>query len=153
MGDDQPPDELNHAPRGGMHFGYPYCHGGTIKDDSFRHDRVCESFTAPAMALGAHVAALGMRFYTGRLFPEAYRGQIFIAEHGSWNRSRKSGYRITLVTLKGNRAVSYTPFAEGWLQGEQHWGRPVDLLVMPDGSLLVSDDYRGAVYRITYSDK
>ncbi|MGA7478212.1 MAG: hypothetical protein WBW07_04705, partial [Azonexus sp.] len=81
----------------------------------------------------------------------AYRGQIFIAEHGSWNRSKKSGYRVTLVRLNGDRAVSYEPFATGWQQGESAWGRPVDVLVMPDGSLLVSDDHAGAIYRITYS--
>lgn len=151
MGDDRPPDELNRAPKAGMHFGYPYCHGGTIADPKYGRKRPCKDFTPPAMALGAHVAALGMRFYTGRLFPETYRGQVLIAEHGSWNRSRKSGYRLTWVTLNGNRAVDYKPFAEGWLQGQKHWGRPVDLLVMPDGALLVSDDHRGAIYRIIYS--
>ena len=92
-----------------------------------------------------------MRFYTGDMFPEEYRNQIFIAEHGSWNRSSKIGYRVTLVRLNGNRAVSYEPFAKGWLQGESNWGRPVDVLVMPDGSLLVSDDQAGLIYRISYS--
>ena len=96
------------------------------------------------------MAALGMRFYTGAMFPAEYRGQIFIAEHGSWNRSRKIGYRVMLVRLKGDETVSYEPFAEGWLQGEKEWGRPVDVLVMPDGALLVSDDAAGAVYRISY---
>jgi glucose/arabinose dehydrogenase len=91
-----------------------------------------------------------MRFYTGRMFPEEYRNQVFIAEHGSWNRSRKIGYRVSLVRLNGARAISYEGFAEGWLQGQQAWGRPVDVLVLPDGSLLVSDDAAGAVYRITY---
>jgi glucose/arabinose dehydrogenase len=92
-----------------------------------------------------------MRFYTGTAFPPAYRNQIFIAEHGSWNRSNKIGYRVTLVKLEGNRAVSYEPFAEGWLRGESVWGRPADVLVAPDGSLLVSDDMAGAIYRIAYS--
>jgi glucose/arabinose dehydrogenase len=92
-----------------------------------------------------------MRFYTGTQFPAAYRNSIFIAEHGSWNRSRKIGYRVTMVTLDGDKAVSYQPFAEGWLQGgERVWGRPADVLVAPDGSLLVSDDYAGAIYRIRY---
>jgi len=102
--------------------------------------------------LGPHVASLGMRFYTGDMFPAEYKNQIFIAEHGSWNRSRKIGYRITLVKLEGNAAVSYETFAEGWLQGDSVSGRPVDVLVMPDGSMLVSDDYAGVIYRISYSN-
>jgi len=150
LGDDSPPDELNHAPRAGMHFGFPYCHGGTISDPEFGRRRPCSDFTAPAQNLGPHVASLGMRFYTGAQFPAAYRNQIFIAEHGSWNRSRKIGYRVSLVRLENGRAVSYEPFASGWLKGEDQWGRPADVLVMPDGSLLVSDDYAGAIYRISY---
>jgi glucose/arabinose dehydrogenase len=110
-------------------------------------------YTKPACKLGAHVAALGMKFYTGTKFPAQYRNQIFIPEHGSWNRSKKSGYRITLVKLDptGRQALSYEPFAVGWLRGEQSWGRPVCLLVLPDGSLLVSDDQGGAVFRIWYA--
>jgi glucose/arabinose dehydrogenase len=150
LGDDLPPDELNHAPRAGMHFGYPYCHGGTIADPEYGAKRRCGEFAPPAQALGAHVAALGMRFYTGTQFPTAYRNQIFIAEHGSWNRSSKVGYRVSLVKLDNGRAVSYEPFATGWLQGESAWGRPADVLVAPDGSLLVSDDSAGAIYRISY---
>jgi glucose/arabinose dehydrogenase len=150
LGDDIPPDELNHAPVVGMNFGYPYCHGGNIPDPEFGSKRNCADFTPPAMNLGPHVAALGMRFYTGKMFPEEYRNQIFIAEHGSWNRSIPIGYRITLVKLDGNKALSYEVFADGWLQGTRAWGRPVDLMVLPDGSLLVSDDKAGAVYRITY---
>jgi glucose/arabinose dehydrogenase len=91
-----------------------------------------------------------MRFYTGTMFPAEYRNQIFIAEHGSWNRSKKSGYRVTLVRVQGSKAVAYEPFATGWLQNESPWGRPSDVLVLPDGSLLVADDYAGAIYRITY---
>ena len=140
LGDDVPPDELNHAGRAGMHFGYPYCHGGDVPDPDFGSRRTCAEFTAPAQKLGAHVAALGMRFYTGTMFPPEYRNQIFIAEHGSWNRSKKSGYRVMLVRLQGNKAVAYEPFASGWLQGETAWGRPADVLVLPDGSLLVADD-------------
>jgi glucose/arabinose dehydrogenase len=150
LGDDAPPDELNRAPHAGMHFGFPYCHGGDLADPQYGKGRPCSEFTPPAQKLGAHVAALGMRFYTGAMFPERYRGQILIPEHGSWNRTRKSGYRITLVTLQGDRAVSYEPFAEGWKQGESAWGRPVDLLVLPDVSLLVSDDEAGAIWRISY---
>lgn len=152
LGDDAPPDELNRAPQPGLHFGYPYCHGGTIADPEFGAKRKCSEFTPPVQNLGAHVAALGMRFYTGHQFPEAYRNQIFIAEHGSWNRSSKVGYRVSLVTLKGNQAVSYTAFATGWLQGQTAWGRPADVLVLPDGSLLVSDDLAGAIYRIRYRE-
>ena len=152
MGDDAPPDELDRAPRPGLHFGFPYCHAGRIPDPEFGRKHPCAEFVPPAIDLGPHVAALGMRFYTGAMFPEPYRGQIFIAEHGSWNRSEPIGYRVTLVRLQGDRAVSYETFAEGWLQkgkGEA-WGRPVDVEVLADGSLLVSDDEAGAIYRITY---
>ena len=150
MGDDQPPDELNHAPKDGLHFGYPHCHGKAIVDPEFGKDHSCSNFRAPALELGAHVASLGMRFYSGSMFPAEYRGRIFIAEHGSWNRSKKIGYRITLATPGKDGKWSYSTFAEGWLQGEQPWGRPVDILQMPDGSLLVSDDEAGVIYRIAY---
>jgi glucose/arabinose dehydrogenase len=151
MGDDRPPDELNHAPKPGLHFGFPYCHGRALADPQFGRDKPCTDFTPPAAELGPHVAALGMRFYTGTMFPPDYRGRIFIAEHGSWNRSTPIGYRITTVRLEGDRVVSYEPFATGWLADNGHIaGRPVDVLVMPDGALLVSDDYAGAIYRITY---
>ncbi len=150
MGYDVPPDTLNHVPRAGTRFGYPYCHAGKVPDPEFGKKRACSEFRPPAQELGPHVAALGMRFYTGTQFPAAYRNQVFIAEHGSWNRSRKIGYRVTLVTLEGDKAVRYEPFVEGWLQGDRAWGRPADVLVAPDGSLLVSDDYAGAIYRIRY---
>lgn len=154
LGDDLPADELNRAPRAGMHFGFPYCHQGDLPDPEFGRARKCAEFTAPAQKLGPHVAALGMRFYTGGMFPAEYRNQIFIAEHGSWNRSRKTGYRISVVTTDGGKVISYQPFAQGWLQGESGkenpWGRPVDVEVLPDGSLAVSDDSAGAIYRISY---
>ena len=150
LGDDQPPDELNHAVRKGLHFGFPYCHGGTILDPDYAANRSCNEFIPPAMQLGSHVAALGMRFYTGTMFPPDYRNQIFIAEHGSWNRTVPIGYRITLVRLEANRAVHYEVFAEGWLKNGRAWGRPVDVLVMPDGALLVSDDRADVIYRISY---
>ncbi|MHB9154413.1 MAG: PQQ-dependent sugar dehydrogenase [Endomicrobiales bacterium] len=150
MGDDVPPDELNRAPAKGLHFGFPYVHGNGVRDPEFGAGRKPGEFVPPEKELGPHVAALGMRFYTGRMFPARYRGQVFIAEHGSWNRSVPIGYRITLVTFRGKHPVSYTVFAEGWLQGAEAWGRPVDVLVMPDGALLVSDDKAGAIYRITY---
>jgi glucose/arabinose dehydrogenase len=150
MGDDIPPDELNYAPRAGMNFGFPYCHGKDIPDPEFGREHSCAEFVAPAWNLPAHVAAIGMRFYAGGMFPEEYRGGIFIAEHGSWNRRVPIGYRVSRVVVDGERAVKYEPFAQGWLIGGMHWGRPVDVLVMPDGALLVSDDYAGAVYRISY---
>jgi len=150
LGDDAPPDELNHAPRAGLHFGYPYCHGGTIADPEFGAKHACAEFVPPAQRLGPHVAALGMRFYAGKQFPDRYRSGIFIAEHGSWNRSTKIGYRVTFVRVENGRATSYETFAQGWLEGDAVWVRPSDVLVGPDGSLLVSDDYAGAIYRIRY---
>jgi glucose/arabinose dehydrogenase len=151
MGDDQPPDELNHLAKPGEHFGFPFCHGEGLGDPEHNGGRDCGQFTAPARLLGAHVAAIGMRFYTGTMFPEKYRGGVFIAEHGSWNRSTPVGYRVSFVQLEGSRPTSYEPFAAGWLKGSTAAGRPADVLVMPDGSLLVSDDKAGRLYRITYS--
>jgi glucose/arabinose dehydrogenase len=150
LGDNIPPDELNHAPMKGMNFGFPTCHGHGIKDPEFGANADCSTITPPAIDLGPHVASIGMAFYTGAMFPAEYRNQIIIAEHGSWNRSQKIGYRLSLVRVAGNKAVKYEPFAEGWLQGQSAWGRPADVLVMPDGSLLVSDDTADAIYRITY---
>ena len=151
LGDELPPDELNVLTSNGQHFGYPYCHGRNIADPEYGDRRSCSEFRPPVQALGPHVAALGMRFYTGTMFPERYRGQIFIAEHGSWNRSQKIGYRVMVVGLDGSgRSTGYEEFATGWLQGQNVWGRPVDVMVREDGSLLVSDDDQGAIYRITY---
>ena len=160
LGDDVPPDEMLRAYKPGLHFGFPYCHGGDTPDPEFGAKRACKEFEPPAIKLGAHVAAIGMKFYTGRMFPQAYRNQIFVAEHGSWNRSQPQGYRIMMITVQGNKAVSYTPFVEGWLRGIRSsgrgrtigdaWGRPTDVLVMPDGSLLIADDEGGTVYRVTY---
>ncbi len=153
MGDDVPPCELNRITEFGQHFGYPYCHGGTVKDPEFGNQRPCSDFVAPVQPLGAHVAPLGVKFDTGTMFPEAYKGHAFIAEHGSWNRSSKVGYRVTLVKLHNNEAVSYEPFIFGWLDEEKQeaFGRPVDLLFLSDGSLLISDDFGDAIYRVTYS--
>ncbi|MBX2912545.1 MAG: sorbosone dehydrogenase family protein [Cyclobacteriaceae bacterium] len=152
MGDDVPPCELNSAPKAGMNFGYPYCHGGNIKDPEFGDKRPCSDFTPPVQNLNAHVAPLGLKFYTGDMFPEAYRNQIFIAEHGSWNRTLKSGHLVSLVKIENGKSVGYETFAEGWLDHDtqEAWGRPVDIFVMPDGSMLVSDDKGGMVYRIAY---
>ncbi len=151
LGDDQPPDELNHLTKVGEHFGFPFCHGHGIRDPEHNAGRSCGEFTAPARALGPHVAAIGMRFYTGRMFPEKYRGGIFIAEHGSWNRSTPIGYRVSFVKIENGRATSYESFASGWLTGSTASGRPADVLVMPDGALLVSDDKAGRIYRITFA--
>ena len=150
LGDDQPDCELNLATEDGMHFGYPYCHQGDLADPEFGDTRDCSEFQPPVVKLGPHVAPLGVEFYTAKQFPEKYRGQIFIAQHGSWNRSKKIGYRISLVELNGNEVESYTQFATGWLDNDDVWGRPVDIEYLPDGSMLVSDDYADAIYRISY---
>lgn len=150
MGNDIPNDELNHATEKGQHFGYPYCHAGDIPDPEFGGDTSCTKYRAPAQKLGPHVASLGLKFYTGNMFPEEYHGDIFIAEHGSWNRSDPIGYRITRVEIENGKAVNYSTFLEGWLDGNSSWGRPVDILVLNDGSMLVSDDHGDAIYRISY---
>jgi glucose/arabinose dehydrogenase len=151
MGDDLPSDELNRLGKVGEHFGYPYCHQGDTPDPEFGKGKACKDYVAPVAKLGAHVAALGMRFYTGKSFPAKWRGSAIIAEHGSWNRSSKSGYRVVGVHLDGQRVTGIEPLVEGFLQDESAWGRPADVLVMPDGALLVSDDESGAVYRVTYA--
>lgn len=150
MGDDRPDCELNHAPEPGLHFGFPYCHQGDILDPEFGDGRSCGDYVAPEINLGPHVAPLGLAFYTGDAFPAEYRGDLFIAEHGSWNRSDKIGYRVKRVTFENGAVTGQEVFAEGWLQGQDDWGRPNDVLVMPDGALLVSDDKADAIYRIRY---
>lgn len=151
MGDDRPPDELNRAPRPGMHFGFPHCHGTDLPDPE--HDRLkCAQTVAPEVELVPHVAALGMRFYDGTQFPARYRGGVFIAEHGSWNRTDAVGYRVEFVPVEEGRAGPAQVFAEGWLSGGAAWGRPVDVEILGDGSLLVSDDKAGMIYRIHYSE-
>lgn len=152
LGDNVPDDELNVASRPGMHFGFPYCHGGDLPDPDFGKGHRCTDYVPPVLKLGPHVAALGIRFYTGDMFPPEYRGQIFIAEHGSWNRSKKIGYRIMLVRLEDDVPVSQEVFADGWMHRNEVAGRPVDLLVLEDGSLLVSDDHGGKLWRISYED-
>ena len=152
MGDDIPPDELNHASTAGQHFGFPYCHAGEIPDPKFGQGKNCSDYRAPARKLGPHVAPLGLSFYSGDMFPAEYQGQLFIAEHGSWNRSKKIGYRVTQVSFENGVPVAYEPFATGWLENESVSGRPVDLLILADGSMLISDDHADKLYRITYSD-
>lgn len=153
LGDNLPPDELNRAPTRGLHFGFPYRYGSNQPDPEFGKKAPGDvNFVSPAQNLDAHVAALGMSFYRGSMFPKEYADKVFIAEHGSWNRSRKSGYRVMQVTVgKDGKGAEYKPFIEGWLQAEEPWGRPVDILFMPDGAMLVSDDHANAIYRVTYS--
>jgi glucose/arabinose dehydrogenase len=153
LGDNVPADELNHAPRAGLHFGFPYFHQGDLPDPEFKRGEA-KDYMPPAKTLGPHVAALGMSFYTGEMFPAEYRGQIFIAEHGSWNRTPNAGhtgYRVTRVKLENGKAVVYEPFITGWLgENNKAWGRPNAILVLPDGSMLISDDFAGVIYRVTY---
>jgi glucose/arabinose dehydrogenase len=151
MGENLPPDELNKAPKKGMHFGYPYCHGINNPDPEYGKKHSCTEFTRPEAELGPHVAALGMKFYSDTMFPAEYRNRIFIAEHGSWNRSVPIGYRVTMVSFKADGTPVYQTFADGWLKDGKAWGRPVDILQLKDGSLLVSDDFANCIYRITYS--
>lgn len=151
LGDDRPPDELNHAPKPGLHFGFPYCHGKDIPDPSFGKDKSCAEFEPPAWAYPAHVAPLGVRFYRGEQFPAEYRGRLFVAQHGSWNRSTPIGYRVVVVEFQDGKPIGDKVFADGWLNPDgKVLGRPVDILEMPDGAILVSDDKAGAIYRIVY---
>jgi glucose/arabinose dehydrogenase len=151
LGDDSPSDKLNVAKAKGENFGYPFCHQGDTPDPEYGKYRSCKEFVPPVAKLGPHVAALGLRFYTGKMFPAEYRGNLFIAEHGSWNRNKKSGYNITRVVLSAKGEVTkIEPFLTGILDGEKFWARLNDVLVMPDGALLVSDDWNGAIYRVSY---
>ncbi|HEY0895022.1 MAG TPA: PQQ-dependent sugar dehydrogenase [Sphingobacteriaceae bacterium] len=150
MGDNIPPDELNVASKAGMHFGYPYIHAGTIPDPEFGKGHSPGQYTAPAKTLTPHGGTLGIEFYTASMFPSEYKNQAFIAEHGSWNRTEPIGYRVMVARINENKVTSFEPFAQGWLKNGKAWGRPVDVLQMPDGSLLVSDDFAGLVYRIAY---
>ena len=151
LGDDLPPDELNIWTQKGQHFGYPYCHAGNIPDPELAGDKLCQQFIAPVWKFKAHMAPLGLRFYTGAQFPEQYKNQLFVAQHGSWNRSKPHGYRIALVKFKQGKAVSEQVFISGWLtKDDKVLGRPTDILQMPDGSLLIADDTLGVIYRVSY---
>jgi glucose/arabinose dehydrogenase len=152
LGDNGPNDELNLAPKAGMHFGFPYCHAGSIPDPEFGNTHPCNEFVAPAQKLGAHVAALGLMFYQGSMFPPEYKNKVFICEHGSWNSSVPVGYRVSTVDIEGGKCSNYRPFAAGWLDAEVVWGRPVAMLELPDGSVLLSDDHGNQIYRITYGN-
>jgi glucose/arabinose dehydrogenase len=155
ISDEMPNDTLNRVSAKGMNFGYPFCHQGDFLDPDFGKGRSCKEFDTPMAKLGPHIAPLGMRFYNGTMFPAEYRGNIFIAMHGSWNKTSKIGYNVTRVVLdeKGG-VVKMEPFLEGFLTDPQAdppmWGRPVDVMVMRDGAMLVSDDYNGIIYRVSY---
>ena len=154
VSDDLPNDTLHHVTRKNMHFGYPFCHQGDLLDPEFGKGRSCAEFDKPALKLGPHIAPLGLRFYTGSMFPDEYKGNIFVAMHGSWNRSTKHGYNLMRVIVDDKGKATLKPFLDGFLQDNKGdppmWGRPVDVLVMRDGALLMSDDYNGVIYRISY---
>jgi glucose/arabinose dehydrogenase len=153
LGNDSPSCELNVMSKAGQHFGFPYCHEGSVKDPEFGSKRPCSEFVPPADKLGPHVAPLGLKFYTGKMFPAQYANNLFVAEHGSWNRDKKIGYNITFVKMVDGKVSGHEVFASGWLDDatQKVWGRPVDVLVLVDGSMLVSDDYANVIYRITYN--
>lgn len=149
-GHDIPPEELNRAPEPGLHFGYPYRYGKDLEDPEFETDMPASAFTPAALEMPAHTAPLGIQFYTGDSFPKKYKNQLFIARHGSWNRNPPAGYAVSLAKIKDGEVVDFSDFVSGWLTDEGHWGRPVDIELLPDGSMLVSDDFAGVIYRISY---
>jgi len=154
LGDDSPPDELNHWSNKGDHFGYPYCHGGDILDPEFGANKKCKDFTPPAWKFKAHIAPLGLRFYQGQQFPSEYKNQLFVAQHGSWNRTEPQGYRVALIKLNKKQVISEQDFISGWLNKDGDvLGRPVDILTLENGSLLISDDKLGVVYKVSYQGK
>jgi glucose/arabinose dehydrogenase len=157
LGDDTPDCELNRVTANGQHFGYPYWHAGTVKDPDFgSKGKDASAYVAPAAKLGAHVAPLGMRFYEGEMFPATHKNQAIIAKHGSWNRSKKSGYEVVMAKIDGaGQVTGQEVFATGWLDeaSQEVWGRPVDVQELPDGSLLISDDMAGCIYRVSYSNR
>jgi glucose/arabinose dehydrogenase len=162
LGDDVPNDELNVAWKPGLHFGFPFCHQGDVTDPQFGAQRACSTTEPPAQKLGAHVAAIGMTFYTGNMFPASYRNAVIIAQHGSWNRSKPSGYRVMVAHTDGRKVTSYETLLDGFLPGSRDslpggWeagrvarGRPADVLQLPDGSILISDDTGNRILRVSY---
>jgi glucose/arabinose dehydrogenase len=155
LGTDLPHDELNVVKTKGQHFGFPFCHQGDLLDDVYGKNRSCDEFTKPVLKMGAHIAPLGMKFYTGSMFPAEYKNSMLIAQHGSWNRDPKHGYNLIRVSLDANGNASTHPFVDGFLENDRAdppmWGRPVDVLQMKDGSILFSDDYNGIIYRVSYA--
>lgn len=155
LGPDLPPDELNRAPEPGLHFGFPFCHAGTLPDPELGGDGRCADTEPPAQALAAHVAPLGLAIHSGTNVPQAYRGAVFIAERGPGNRNETIGYRVSVVRLADDHTtpLGYDAFATGWHLNRFAWGKPVDILEAPDGSLMVSDDLAGRIYRIRYAGR
>jgi glucose/arabinose dehydrogenase len=161
LGDDVPNDELNVAPKAGLHFGFPYCHQGDVSDPEFGSQRACATTEPPVQKLGAHVAAIGFTFYTGDMFPASYKNAAIIAQHGSWNRSTPSGYRVMAAHTEGRLVTAYEPLVEGFLPSSgaaggrgatrAATGRPADVLQLPDGSILISDDTGNRLIRVTYA--
>jgi glucose/arabinose dehydrogenase len=149
-GDDFPHDTLHHAPKKGLHFGFPYCHQGDTLDPDFGKGRACSEFAPPLLKLGPHVAPIGARFYTGNMFPSQYGNLLFIAQKGSWNRTAKLGYRVMTVDVKAGQPPRYEEFLTGCHEGEKVLCRPTHIEWMPDGSMLLSDDFHGAIYQISY---
>jgi glucose/arabinose dehydrogenase len=151
LGDDAPSDRFDMVTKKGEHFGFPFCHQGDILDPELGKGKSCNDYVKPLLKTGPHVAGNGVMFYTGSMFPPEYHNRVFLAQRGSWNRTQKVGFRVMMVTLDAKGGVAkYEPFAEGWLQGDQIWGRPVYTQQMKDGSLLIADDYAGAIYRVAY---
>jgi glucose/arabinose dehydrogenase len=151
LSEDVPEDELNRVVKVGEDFGAPYCYQGNIPDPEFGWGHSCSEFTPPVGLMGPHAAALGFRFYTGNMFPESYRNAIILARHGSWNRSKKFGGDVVVVKLdKDGKVKSIEPLITGFLENNSYVGRPVDVMLLKDGSILVSDDWNGAVYRVSY---
>ena len=148
LGDDTPSCELNRAPKAGLHFGFPYIHASSVIDPEFGAPLF--PVEPPVVELGPHVAPLAMKFYTGTMFPERYRGEIFIAEHGSWNRTPEAGHTGYNITMVNPETGATTILIDGWLKNNVAWGRPTDILEMPDGSLLIADDHANVIYRLTY---
>lgn len=149
MGDDIPPCELNRVSLAGNHFGFPFVHGKNIDDDSFKKPKGFE-YEEPVWEFQAHTAPLGIKFYTGNSFPERYKNGAFVAQHGSWNRSKKVGYKVLFMKFENGEVISSETFIDGWLQGEESWGTPVTPLFLKDGSMLVSDDNSNSIFKITY---
>lgn len=152
LGDDLPPDEINRINRGG-HYGWPFCYGIRVPDREFERPGFCETTVSPVVEIQAHSAPLGLAFCTGEAFPSRYRGGLFVAFHGSWNRTVPTGYKVVFVPFEKNRPVgAYEDFITGWQRGGSHWGRPAGIVQGPSGALFISDDYSGAIYRVTYRE-
>ena len=164
LGDDIPSDELNVATKAGQHFGYPFCNQGDLVDPDVGKGHTCAEFTPPILKVGPHVASIGLKFYTGSMFPAEYRNAVIVAQHGSWNRSQPLGYRVMVVKNDGHKVLDYQPFVDGFLHGVRGtpgvapdgrttgdaYARPADTLVLRDGSVLISDDQGGRIFRVTY---